>query len=66
MNDNTPRMVTPQEWLLERKLKLIKEIGCRELFEQLAANDMAIIAVAAGLYLGAIVASCIVGKALGV
>ncbi len=41
-NDNAPRVMTPQEWLLERKLKLIKDVSCRETLSQIEANDAAI------------------------
>ncbi len=34
-----PRVISPEEWLLERKLELVKTANCRDLFAELKAND---------------------------
>lgn len=37
-----PKVMAPQEWVLERKLKLVRELNCRDFFDQLEANDVAV------------------------
>lgn len=34
-----PRVISPEEWLLERKLELVKQGNCKDLFAELRAND---------------------------
>lgn len=38
-NESGPKLMSHQEWLLERKLKLIREVSCRETLQQIEAND---------------------------